>query len=98
MSYTAEAQERGCYCGLWDTAPGTLEAQGLPVGYCGKCRCGKPGHTRHFPGTSPTTGTWCDAHYRRTLWLHPMGFYGKRVWIGLAVVAVVLWSMRHKLG
>ena len=31
---------------------------------CGDCQiCEKPGHTRHFPGPVPYTGSWCDEHY-----------------------------------
>ena len=40
-----------CYCKNGQTA-------------CGKCQiCGKPGHTRHFPGPVPYTSSWCDEHY-----------------------------------
>ncbi len=84
-----------CQCSLWATQPDLLASQGIPRGFCGHCEvCGMPGHTRHFPGTSPSTGTWCERHYRRLLWLHPMGWYGRRVYgvafIGL-LVAYTLW-------
>ena len=37
------------------------QEQGIPDGFCGICeRCGKPGHTQHFPGPVPYTGAWCD--------------------------------------
>lgn len=49
---TAAPNTRGCYC-----KPGEL--------FCGTCeRCGAPGHTRHFPGPVPYTGSWCDRCYR----------------------------------
>lgn len=52
-----------CYCGLWDTAPETLHAQGVPEGFCGICStCGAPGHTRAHPH-APTTDAWCDDCY-----------------------------------
>jgi len=57
MSLTEEAQKRGCYCGVWDTNPGAYESLGYPHSYCGFCQaCGRPGHTRHFPGPVPYTG------------------------------------------
>lgn len=31
---------------------------------CGKCQvCGEPGHTCHYPGSLPYTGSWCDKHF-----------------------------------
>jgi hypothetical protein len=69
MTSTEEARRRGCYCELWDTDSQVYESRGLPRGYCGFCeRCGQPGHVRHFPGSVPYTGSWCDAHYRRLVW------------------------------
>ena len=69
--------ERGCYCSLWSTNPTGLESRGVPRGYCGHCQtCGEPGHTRHFPGATPYTGSWCDKHYRRLSWLHPLASRG----------------------
>jgi hypothetical protein len=86
------ANERGCYCGLWETDPGHMESQGLPRGFCGFCdTCGRPGHMRHFPGASPYTGAWCDKHYQMTAWLHPMGFYARFLYGGIAVLGVILW-------
>ena len=46
-----------------------LSQQGIPEGYCGICeRCGKPGHTQHFPGPIPYTGSWCDHCVRIVGW------------------------------
>ena len=43
--------ERNCYCKQGQT-------------YCGKCEiCGALGHTSHFPGPVPYTGSWCDDCY-----------------------------------
>lgn len=37
-------------------------------GFCGKCEvCNKSGHTRHYPGPVPYTGSWCDEHYAEIL-------------------------------
>ncbi len=62
--------------------------------HVGPCEsCGNRGELRHFPGTSPSSGVWCERHYRRLMWLHPMGHHGRWVWgIGLiATVALVAW-------
>ena len=79
-----------CSCSLWSTDPQLLESQGVPPGFCGHCDvCGAPGHLRHFPGALPVTGTWCDPHFKRTLWLHPMAVHGRWVWgMGLAVILI----------
>lgn len=83
--------EDDCYCTLWSTDPHVLESQGVPRRFCGHCEyCGRPGHTRHFPGTLPTTGTWCDNHYRRVLWLHPMGHCGLRIYVAMILVAAAI--------
>jgi hypothetical protein len=42
--------------------------------------CGKPGHTLHFPGSAPFTGSWCKFHYYRTMVLHPCGSIGTLLW------------------
>jgi hypothetical protein len=64
MSFTEEADERGCYCGVWDTNPQAFEELGYPRGFCGLCEvCKAPGHTRHYPGPVPCTGCWCDKHF-----------------------------------
>lgn len=63
------ARERNCYCSLWDKDPAFCQAQGYAPGHCGVCdRCGVPGHTRHFPGPLPYTGSWCDRCYRIVKW------------------------------
>jgi hypothetical protein len=86
-----------CNCTLWTTRPEVLRDQGVPRGYCGLCdRCGKPGHTRHFPGAAPFTSCWCDAHYRRAKWLHPLGARGSLLWAALVLVCLagLLWVAR----
>jgi hypothetical protein len=81
--------ERGCYCGLWDKDPSYLVSRGVPPGYCGHCqRCGEPGHTRHFPGGVPYTGCWCDKHYRRLSWLHPLACPGMAIYVGLFLALI----------
>ncbi|MDX2038717.1 MAG: hypothetical protein SFX72_18875 [Isosphaeraceae bacterium] len=87
-----EAERRGCYCGLWETKPEVLEGQGVARGYCGKCEvCGAPGHTRHFPGSLPYTGAWCDRHYRRIALTHPGAPLGCLLWmLGLVGLAAAL--------
>ena len=60
----------------------------------GPCEsCGRRGALRHFPGASPSSGIWCERHYRRLMWLHPMGHYGRWVWGGalVATIALVGW-------
>lgn len=70
--------ERNCLCSLWLTNPEWMAAEGYPRGLCAFCDvCGQPGHTRHFPGRAPFTGSWCDVHCRRTARLHPLGRYGR---------------------
>lgn len=62
----ANPDERACYCGLWETKPEALREQGVPDGFCGMCQnCGQPGHTRHYPGSVPYTGAWCDACFAK---------------------------------
>ncbi len=94
----SDAEKRGCYCGLWEKDPDVLRKQGLPEGYCGLCDvCGKPGHTRHFPGTSPVTGAWCDRHYRMVSVFHPLGHFGKYFYgfLGLLLlIAYTFWKKR----
>ena len=94
------AEEPECDCGTSDSAVSSPCTDGLPAGYCGWCAiCGRPGHTRHFPGPVPVTGAWCDLHYRMLRWLHPQGQYGRHVWILLVVaaaVAYVIASIRHR--
>lgn len=83
---------RNCYCDLWMTNPRQLEQQGIPPGYCGICeRCGKPGHTQHFPGPVPYTGAWCDHCVQIVRWTH-LG-----VWLQFllpaAMIALIIWSV-----
>lgn len=88
--WAAEAQRRGCYCEIWEKDPQFYPSRGIARGYCGKCeRCGAMGHTRHYPGPVPYTGSWCDRCYRivgLTGWMRsPAG------WIQMAFLALVLW-------
>ena len=51
--------EKFCYCDSLDEK--YRKEHKIPAGYCGICDvCGKAGHTQHFPGAVPYTGTWCD--------------------------------------
>ncbi len=63
----------------------------VPAGPCESC--GRRGELRHFPGASPSSGVWCERHYRRLLWLHPLGHYGRWLWGAalVAVAALVVW-------
>jgi hypothetical protein len=66
------ARERGCYCDVWNKDPAAYEKLGYAAGFCGICeRCSAPGHTRHFPGPVPYTGSWCDRCYRILAWTWP---------------------------
>jgi hypothetical protein len=67
-----------CYCDSlsaeWKAMPDYQE------GYCGVCeRCGKPGHTQHFPGPVPYTGAWCDRCVKIVAYTwflkHPVGLF-----------------------
>jgi hypothetical protein len=80
------ARARGCYCGAWDTEPGTYKQLGYEIGFCGACaRCGSPGHTRHHPGPVPYTGAWCDRCFRILAWTWPF-----RSWRGWGLILVVV--------
>ena len=86
--WEAYANAKGCYCTVWKKNPDAYRAHGLEPGFCGICeRCGKPGHTRHYPGPVPYTGAWCDRCYRivgLTGWMRgPIGW-------GLIIAALVL--------
>lgn len=86
--FEVAATERGCYCGLWDTNPQFYASQGLPPGFCGKCeRCGALGHTRHFPGPLPYTGSWCDRCYRVLVLTWP--FRSLAGWVHIALFLVL---------
>jgi hypothetical protein len=90
MTDHPDPKERNCYCALWEKSAGTLEDQGVPRGYCGICQvCGKPGHTRHFPGAVPYTGAWCDTHYRRIRLFDPRGAIGCYLWLGFIILSIV---------
>jgi len=91
VKYKPLLNSRACYCDIREKDPSFYEAKGVPRGYCGFCeKCGKPGHTRHFPGAAPYTGTWCDSHYRRLSLLHPLGFPGSLLYFGLPL-ALYFW-------
>lgn len=97
MKPTDSINPRGCQCRLWEVEPSFLEARKVPAGFCGFCEtCGKPGHTRHFPGTVPYTGCWCDSHHLRISILHPLGHWGRWVYSALLVVGLVLWVMSKR--
>lgn len=88
---------RGCYCGLWETKPEFMREKNYPPGFCGFCeRCGAPGHTRHFPGPVPYTGTWCDRCYRIVPWTNPITLAQRLAVIG-ALVAVTWFIIRFAL-
>ena len=92
--WEAYAGQRNCYCALWKKNPGHYADMGLTPGFCGRCeRCAEPGHTRHFPGPVPYTGSWCDRCYRIVGILHPL-----RTLAAFAVVALVVltiaWGIR----
>lgn len=81
--------KRNCYCELWKTKPEILREQGVPEGFCGMCeRCGQPGHTSHYPGPVPYTGSWCDRCYRILAWTWPF-----RVPVYWVVWLVIGWGI-----
>lgn len=89
MKPTCERPEkkRMCYC---DSLSAEWKAQqGYPDGFCGTCeRCGKPGHTQHFPGPVPYTGAWCDRCVKIVAFTWP---FKNPVILGIfAIVAIVL--------
>ena len=68
----------------------------IPQGFCGMCeRCGIPGHTRHFPGPVPYTGSWCDRCYKVVAWTWPLR--NPIVWIFAVGIGWVLYSAVHAL-
>jgi hypothetical protein len=84
-----------CYCSLWEKSSETLEAQGIPRGFCGLCDvCGKPGHVMHFPGAAPFTGSWCKFHYYRTMILHPKGTIGGLLWGMIILGGIIALAVR----
>ncbi len=83
-----------CYCGLWSTHPAQLRQQGIPQGFCGICqRCQRPGHTRHFPGPVPYTGSWCDTCYRNLAWTWPLR--SPAAWFMLLLLGLGVFSIYH---
>ena len=86
-----EAERPPCYCFLWEQDPESLRAQGIPPGYCGMCQvCGKPGHTRHYPGSVPCTGTWCETCYAKLNRGLPLGRIVQVLLLG-GLLALVAW-------
>jgi hypothetical protein len=84
--WEAYARQRNCYCTLWKKNPGHYADMALTPGFCGRCeRCGELGHTRHFPGAVPYTGSWCDRCYRIVGIAHVF-----RTLAGLTVLALVV--------
>ncbi|WP_438480372.1 hypothetical protein [Oleiharenicola lentus] len=80
-------KQRQCYCRAYN-AEFPREPH-IPEGYCGICeRCGKPGHTQHFPGPVPYTGAWCDRCVKVVAWTWPLK--NPIVWFGVVIVFVVL--------
>lgn len=87
------AKKRQCYC---DSLSGDFRReQKKPDGYCGICeRCGKPGHTQHFPGPVPYTGAWCDRCVKIVALTWPLK--SPVVWVAvIAVVIVVVAFLRR---
>ena len=81
--------ERGFYCEGMSAE--FRRSHHIPEGFCGICdRCGKPGHTRHFPGALPYTGTWCDHCYHIVAWTGP--FRTPLGWVQLAVFAGIIYA------
>jgi hypothetical protein len=63
--------------------------QNIPEGYCGLCeRCGKPGHTQHFPGPIPYTGSWCDRCVKIVALTWPLK--NPLVWVAALIVSVIV--------
>lgn len=62
-----------CYCTvLWNEHSESLISRGIPRGFCSTCEfCGDFGHTRHYPGPVPYTGSWCDVCYKVEAHLSP---------------------------
>ena len=62
----------------------------IPDGYCGLCDiCDAPGHIRPFPGSSPSTGGWCNVHYNMAAWVAVQGRYGFFVWCFLTIILIM---------
>ena len=92
----AVARRRDCYCRIWDTDPASFVELGYAEGFCGVCeRCGDPGHTRHFPGPVPYTGSWCDRCYRFLMWTWP--FRTVIGWVFIAIIAAIAFVVGRPL-
>jgi hypothetical protein len=90
----SDSGTKDCYCGLWTTNPAYLREQGIPEGFCGICqRCNRPGHTRHFPGPVPYTGSWCDTCYRNLASSWPLR--SPAAWFMLLVFGLSAFSIYH---
>jgi hypothetical protein len=78
----ADPRRRGCSCGEWETKSRVFRSLGYEFGYCGRCEtCGRLCHTRRSPGAWPSTGAWCDFHYRLLLWTDVRSPLGCLVWL-----------------
>ncbi|WP_035276914.1 hypothetical protein [Desulforegula conservatrix] len=57
-----------CYCQERLNNPKVAELmKDIPEGFCGLCDiCDRPGHTRAHPNL-PTSGAWCDEHWKELL-------------------------------
>lgn len=83
----SSARPRACYCGSLDRV--FLAEKNIPEGFCGICeRCGKPGHTQHFPGPVPYTGAWCDRCVRIVALTWPLK--NPLVWAAFAGVLIAV--------
>jgi hypothetical protein len=93
----ADPRRRGCSCGDWETKSRLFKSLGYPYGYCGRCEtCGRPGHTRRSPGAWPSTGAWCEFHYRLSLWTDARSPLGGLVWLSiLGAVPLLWWASRQ---
>ena len=84
---SAAGAQRRCYCK--SSHPELWRERGIPEGFCGICeRCGKPGHTQHFPGPLPYTGAWCDRCVKIVALTWPLK--NPAVWTVVAVVVVFI--------
>jgi len=83
---------RDCYCG--SLSDEFLRKEGVPEGFCGICeRCGRPGHTQHFPGPVPYTGAWCDRCVKIVplfYWLKTGLFVSIPLLMVIAIIAIVI--------
>jgi len=60
-------EERSCYCSQRGNTDMNNLFKDIPEGFCGVCDvCGEYGHLNAHP-TMPTSGSWCDKHYKELL-------------------------------